>query len=516
MLYGRVWVVLDEEIKRTNTYVVLRRGASGRESLCLDYHTFWMPLSIFQAVRYRHWAVAVSSTAAVVASIILPIVQSYVFRWDMYSGGTLAWNGTYSWGVALIDSYWAVVTIALLGLECACVIVLSFLLSSFDSRLTDEPLGIARVADMLLGQDAASLGFFDECDKSELHEVHGQLARRHFQLMNIPGVDGSVLKKVQPPSSLTIRDLYIQHLPHSIQKGLQAIRRLWGRLKRTTSPLKIILERHIENQPHGYIIMPWIFLLWLILLSALLVYGIYLAIIMDKNAKQDAYNMRIPLDPSIYLVIGIFVQSITDVVHQTIRILTPFHALRSGYQSPRILWTDYIRSVPFYELFLALKNNDILLFHVFLTTYAIMTYTVFLSALQTSSSSYGATSFASDRVAAQASTVLVSYVLVVNVVVGWRFCVRSGRGPVVKRFPETLGAVIPMLLFSPLLREDLVSVRGEASVAVKVKKLEGRVYGLGVFRDSLGKRRIGVERHYLSRLDGVSNIDLMARLDNGE
>jgi hypothetical protein len=85
----------------------------------------------------------------------------------------------------------------------------------------------------------------------------------------------------------------------------------------------------------------------------------------------------------------------------------------------------------------------------------------------------------------------------------------------VKRLPETLGAVVPAVVFSPLLRQDLERVRGEQSVAARVRELEDlhRRYGLGVFRDDTGKERIGIERHSVRGRDDQSNIDLHKRLD---
>lgn len=63
VLYGRMWKVLDDDIKRIDMYYRLQKpnGTTGDRSLCLNYHTFWAPLSLFQALRYRHWSVAVQA-----------------------------------------------------------------------------------------------------------------------------------------------------------------------------------------------------------------------------------------------------------------------------------------------------------------------------------------------------------------------------------------------------------------------------------------------------------------------
>jgi hypothetical protein len=51
VLYGRMWKVLDDDIKRIDMYYRLQKpnGTTGDRSLCLNYHTFWAPLSHFRA-----------------------------------------------------------------------------------------------------------------------------------------------------------------------------------------------------------------------------------------------------------------------------------------------------------------------------------------------------------------------------------------------------------------------------------------------------------------------------------
>jgi hypothetical protein len=111
-----------------------------------------------------------------------------------------------------------------------------------------------------------------------------------------------------------------------------------------------------------------------------------------------------------------------DVVEQVIRFFGPFSALGQGHQQPRRFWIDYNCAIPIYEILIAYQNKDYLVCLVFLATWATITYTIFLGSLQLSASSYGATSFGSDYTAVKASTILVAFVLVVNVIVWWQFC----------------------------------------------------------------------------------------------
>ena len=109
VLYGRMWKALDDEVKRLDTFRRLQQpeGAIGARSLCLNYHTFWTPLCIVQAVKYKHWTVAISSIGSVLATIVVPIFQNYVFHREIYDGALLNWpDDPYSWQVALVDETW--------------------------------------------------------------------------------------------------------------------------------------------------------------------------------------------------------------------------------------------------------------------------------------------------------------------------------------------------------------------------------------------------------------------------
>jgi len=76
VVYGRMWKVPDDELKRLDKFYRLRGkgGSISKRSICLNYHSFWTPLSIIQALRYRHWSVAISSTCEVLGSIVLSVI----------------------------------------------------------------------------------------------------------------------------------------------------------------------------------------------------------------------------------------------------------------------------------------------------------------------------------------------------------------------------------------------------------------------------------------------------------
>lgn len=223
-----------------------------------------------------------------------------------------------------------------------------------------------------------------------------------------------------------------------------------------------------------------------------------------RQALHGFFPLSYP--PGLRSQIANISQSIFDVIEHNVRGLTVFDTLRHGYQPPRILWEDYTCGITVYEILVAYWNSHYLLCFVLLGSLATVVYITFLGALQLSSSDYGATSFDSDLTAATASTILIAFILLVNLAVGRRY----SRHRFLPRPPDTLAALIPYVVFSSRLREDLEEVKGEQGVEAKIRKLEqlDRRHALGVFKDEHGKERLGIERHYHDGPRGWSNVDL--------
>ncbi|CRK32079.1 hypothetical protein BN1708_018917, partial [Verticillium longisporum] len=74
VLYGVLWQFVGIEVKRLEAFYQLSKegGALAAESINVDYITslnWWRP---FQAIKLRHWAVAVSSVATTLAVSLVP------------------------------------------------------------------------------------------------------------------------------------------------------------------------------------------------------------------------------------------------------------------------------------------------------------------------------------------------------------------------------------------------------------------------------------------------------------
>ncbi|KAH6712826.1 hypothetical protein BKA61DRAFT_62214 [Leptodontidium sp. MPI-SDFR-AT-0119] len=76
--FGVLWQVTDFEVKRLEAYYQLSRqgGALAAESINVDYITFFNFLRPIRALQFKHYAVAVSSLATLMAVSLVPTVQA--------------------------------------------------------------------------------------------------------------------------------------------------------------------------------------------------------------------------------------------------------------------------------------------------------------------------------------------------------------------------------------------------------------------------------------------------------
>lgn len=76
--YGVLWQITDFEVKRLEPYYQLSKegGALAAESINVDYITFFNMLRPIRALQFKHYAVAVSSLATLVAVSLVPTLQA--------------------------------------------------------------------------------------------------------------------------------------------------------------------------------------------------------------------------------------------------------------------------------------------------------------------------------------------------------------------------------------------------------------------------------------------------------
>lgn len=82
VVYAMVWQIVDSEVKRMEPfYQASRPGGANPDSTLFGDYISWPPFcSPVQALRWRHWAVLLSSSIYVLVGVVTPILQSQMFQ----------------------------------------------------------------------------------------------------------------------------------------------------------------------------------------------------------------------------------------------------------------------------------------------------------------------------------------------------------------------------------------------------------------------------------------------------
>ncbi|KAF2453334.1 hypothetical protein BDY21DRAFT_356389 [Lineolata rhizophorae] len=177
--YGVMWQISDFEVKRLEPYYQLSqpKGATAAESLNIDYLTFFSYLIPFKALRFKHWAVALSSTATLFAGSLTPVLQSASIitfppkrEWEQDPNGKK---------FLLVDPAWSRATSAALYCVGICGIMLMWQLRR-KSGLLSDPKGIAGIAAMATRSHI--LQDFQGLDTKSHNAIHQQLKHRRYIL----------------------------------------------------------------------------------------------------------------------------------------------------------------------------------------------------------------------------------------------------------------------------------------------------------------------------------------------
>lgn len=325
VLYGVLWSLLDGELKRVEKYYQLTRdeGAPGRSTICFEYHSFWVPLSIIQSLIFRQWAVFLSSTGTVIATIIIPNFQNYVFNWVIYSGGQLNWGGVYSWQVGYMDLYWTKLLTSFLCLDLVCLIGLMTVLLRRQSGLEGEPdiiMHWVRLVSSNNGNDTFGLIPFDSFESDETL-IRSKLRNKQFQIIKTPWSSKLCVKSENDinatrywhssynmPAADLRRYLLSQLVRISFFRCIVSLVEVTPRiLVRYYRKARHLIFQHASTMIHPLLIITWI--IWLVLS---LCANLYILISMTSGNQLALSNYTLPWSQNLYLVVGVFIQ----VCHQ--------------------------------------------------------------------------------------------------------------------------------------------------------------------------------------------------------
>ncbi|KAF1813080.1 hypothetical protein P152DRAFT_435523 [Eremomyces bilateralis CBS 781.70] len=196
--YGVGWQITDYEVKRLEPYYQLSKegGATAAESLNMDYLTFFSYLTPVKAIRHRQWAVLLSSIGYLLASSLVPVLQSASFNLEPRKEDRKEGEPKF----VRIDAPWSRAVTAFLIVVALCGTALIFQLRR-KSGLQSDPKGIAGVASMATKSHV--LNDFHELDTAPNHVIHKRLQHRRYKLYRSCLWQGERVKtETAPPSRL--------------------------------------------------------------------------------------------------------------------------------------------------------------------------------------------------------------------------------------------------------------------------------------------------------------------------
>ncbi|KAF1830765.1 hypothetical protein BDW02DRAFT_85781 [Decorospora gaudefroyi] len=177
VFYGILWQMSDFEVKRLEPFYQLSKktGATAGESLNMDYLTFMSWLVPLRALRHKQFAVIYSSLGTLIASSLLPVLQSSSI--SMYPPpGQRKVDG---WKSVRVEPAWSRAVSGALVLVACCGLALMYAMRR-KSGLQSDPKGIAGIAAM--ATKSHILADFKGLDQAPLNQIHKQLRARRYIL----------------------------------------------------------------------------------------------------------------------------------------------------------------------------------------------------------------------------------------------------------------------------------------------------------------------------------------------
>lgn len=177
VFYGVLWQMSDFEVKRLEPFYQLSKktGATAGESLNMDYLTFMSWLVPLRALRHKQYAVIYSSLGTLIASSLVPVLQSS----SLYMHQPKSDNNITGLKSIRVAPVWSrAVSACLISVAC-CGGALMYAMRR-KSGLQSDPKGIAGIAAM--ATKSHILADFKGLDCAPLNQIHKKLRNRRYIL----------------------------------------------------------------------------------------------------------------------------------------------------------------------------------------------------------------------------------------------------------------------------------------------------------------------------------------------
>ena len=462
--YGILWQLTDAEVKRLEAYYQLGKegGALAAESINIDYVTLFDIFRPFVALRFRHWAVAVSSFASILAVSVGPALQSATVDLNPNRGErdvdpTIEKTISIEmiWSRALTGAFFL---IALLGLA------LLLMLQMRHSGLTVDVKGIAGVA--ALATRSHILPQFKDLDTVPPSDIHNKLKKKRYTLRN---------SSLAPDDNAEV----------------------------TEAEADKFSAYNLSSNPHPFM-MRWKSCLWLEI--ALFT---FLAMIPILLFVDGAYIVS-EKAPWLTTVLAVALKLVLQTLEQDVRMMEPFFILVNRHAPPKTLTLDYTGMATGYMPFRALWNRHFILASLGFGSVLSEVLTVCVGSLGTVSG----TSFLGPAKHSNGQETPVSFwtsfiltmIILLYLMLTTSLVMIYRRNPFLPRQPSTIASVLAFVYQSKMLYGfvwDPGHSPGTMEEAIKkmVEKfeMEKKTFGYGWFTGRDGLDHCGVDWEELTQ-----------------
>lgn len=466
VLYGVLWQFTDFEVRRLEAFYQLSRegGALAAESINVDYVTSYDILRPIRALGRRHYAVALSSVATILAVSLVPTCAAASII--MSPGRRERMSNPEADKFLHFSAIWSRLLTTTLVVCAVLGGTLFYMLQSRRSGLLADVRGIAGLASMAVVSHI--LMDFKDMDTAKHRDIHLKLKHNRYMLRN-----SSLAPADENPTSSQERDRY--------------------------------RETHLSENPHPLMLRSagWVpFLVGSVALTAMIPTLLFTgaAAVADKA-------------PWLMTASAVCLKLSWNAMETSVRVMEPFYILSRRHAPARTLMLDYT-ALPFgYMPLRALCNGHALVFMVGLGSVMAELLTILVTGLATvegqsflvRGDGQTAMARAGGRINSGQETVRSFYLsfglsMFILVYMTGASCVvfARRRHPFLPRQPNTIASVLAYIHQSKMLYDFVGTAK--LSKAEMARRLGGggRRYGLGWFEGRDGQTHCGVDQEELT------------------
>ncbi|KAG7288615.1 hypothetical protein NEMBOFW57_004969 [Staphylotrichum longicolle] len=458
--YGVLWQITNFDVMRLEPFYQLSKegGALAAESINVDYLTQFNLFRPFHALHYRHYAVAVSSVASLLANTLVPTLGAASIILSPDRDTRLKFpNGEKA---ILLHPVWSRLLTATLAVVAALGCILFYQLQTRRSGLVADVKGIAGLASMATVSHI--LMDFKDMDVATHQDIHAKLKSHRYVLRNsslAPDNDSSSSSPTaKPPTDPDAEDRYTRN--------------------------------HLSANPHPLMLRP---LGALPFLALILLFTAALPVILFTPAT--ALTDRAPW---LVTALAVVIKLSWGALETTVRLMEPYYILGRRHAPARTLWLDYT-AMPFgWVAVRGLLNGHWAVAGAGLGTVLAEVLTVCVTSLATVEGAGGININAGQETVPSfwlSLALAMAILLYMGGVAGWVFA-RRGR-VFLPRQPNTIASVLAYIHQSKMLYAFVGTAKVGSGEMVRRLEEMGKTYGLGWFQGRDGQSHCGVDEEEL-------------------